>query len=442
MKREAPELADSVRKIEGPQVLYDYFKELPAAVKAGCAPFIVDCLNCEKGCNGGTGTRLAAASVDVLESRVASRASTLKTRYSKRRKDAEARRRLGAVLEKHWRKGLYDRRYQDRSQANGIRTPTERELQDIYHRMLKFEPADLYNCASCGYNSCEMMATAIHNRLNKPENCHHYQTAKIVAAQKSTAVIAERLNAQISGASLLMAQLEEIKHTMVANAASQSRTVDESSSAIVEMVSSIHNVDKLVQQRFRMVAELEANATTGGDAFEETIGSIGRVFKGVDKILEINGTIDAVASSTNLLAMNAAIEAAHAGAAGKGFAVVADEIRKLSMQTAENAALISKDLIQVAADVKATQTISERAGTGIDGMVVRLKTVSESFQELAYTMKEMAAGSTQIQTGLDEILRESRLVDAAVADLSALIGRVNDFYKTLQSISEESLKVI
>jgi iron only hydrogenase large subunit-like protein len=78
IKREAPEQADGIRKIEGPHVLYDYFKQLPESMKRNRHPFIIDCLNCEKGCNGGTGTNKKNAPVDELEGAIADRANKLK----------------------------------------------------------------------------------------------------------------------------------------------------------------------------------------------------------------------------------------------------------------------------------------------------------------------------------------------------------------------------
>ena len=76
---------------------------------------------------------------------------------------------------KFWRRGLYARSYVDRSTTHRIARPSDAEFKAIYASMKKKEEKDHLNCASCGYKSCEGMAVAIHNGLNRRENCHLYR---------------------------------------------------------------------------------------------------------------------------------------------------------------------------------------------------------------------------------------------------------------------------
>jgi iron only hydrogenase large subunit-like protein len=442
IRREAPELVAKIRKIEGPGVLYDYFRELPHSLASGRAPMIVDCLNCEKGCNGGTGTSRQRSPVDDLEGAVAARTQSLKSRYSKRMSDGQARRRLKRILDGRWKPGLYGRAYVDRSKTNTIKTPTLRQQEAIYLKMWKTEPKDFANCSSCGYQSCETMALAIHNGLNKPENCHHFQTAKILRAQENSRSVSDRLHARIDEAGKLMLTLAEMMARTLKDTTDQGHSVGESSAAVEEMMASIQNVDKLVQGRLEMLLSLQAETRAGAEAFGKTVDSVKRVFASVGKIGEVNATIDGVASSTNLLAMNAAIEAAHAGQSGQGFAVVADEIRKLAEQTAQNARLIAQDLKTVSTDVAETQSVSKTAGERMDALVGRLDLVSQSFRELAFTMKEMAAGTEQIQHSLSTMLASAQNVEGSVATVSSVMVQVDQFYQDLHKLSEENLEVL
>jgi iron only hydrogenase large subunit-like protein/uncharacterized protein YukE len=439
VRREEPSWVHRIRKVEGPGVLYDYFKGLPAALKAGRAPLIVDCLNCEKGCNGGTGTSRAAESVDVLESAVVQRTQALRRRYSPSLDDGQARRRLKGLVTRHWRPDLYRRGYVDRS-ARTLKQPDQRQLEALYRSMLKTEPSDFLNCASCGYQSCEGMAVAIHNGLNKAENCHHYQTETIDRSRQHNRSVTERLHERINSAAALMDKLTEIMERTLESTGDQGRSISESTAAVEQMMASIQNIDQLVQSRMAMLLSLKTETDEGAEAFEKTVASVQRVLESMEKIEEVNGTIDSVASSTNLLAMNAAIEAAHAGQAGRGFAVVADEIRKLAEQTAENARQIARDLTVVSSEVSETRETSTTAGTRMQSLVGRLELVAESFQELAFTMREISAGTGQIQQSLATMQTGSRMVVTGVGEVSSVLAQVDEFYRDLHKLSEENVQ--
>ncbi|MBN2694044.1 tetratricopeptide repeat protein [bacterium] len=174
--REDENLSDSIRKIEGVSVVYKYFKNLNKMIKEGKAPILIDCLNCDAGCNAGTGTLNHEKSIDELEFYIKERAKTMMKKYKNElgKTDKES---LNRILDGFYDSELYNRKYKDRSE-NQVKYPNESELKVIYNTMGKYEDADFKNCASCGYNTCEGMAIAIFNNLNKKENCHFFNSAK------------------------------------------------------------------------------------------------------------------------------------------------------------------------------------------------------------------------------------------------------------------------
>ena len=175
-----PDVHKVTRKIEGPHVIYEYLNELDRLRLEKKAPLLVDCLNCDLGCNGGTGTDHKHSTPDHVERLVEERNQKMQKRHHRWGPMSVYRTRKGLekLVNKYWKPGLYSRSYENRTKCNTIRVPVESELKKIYQQMEKYDEKDLFNCNSCGYGKCEMMATAIYNNLNRVENCHHYLLKK------------------------------------------------------------------------------------------------------------------------------------------------------------------------------------------------------------------------------------------------------------------------
>ncbi len=174
-------VASSITKIEGPIIYEKYLRDLEAAVISSCAdlPVLVDILSCEKGCNMGAGCINHNKSVDQIERSIAQRSEQAAG-------DQEAGRVLQKFLEEvveHH--NFHYHCYRDLSSLNTLKYPSEDELQSIYKKMHKSEEKDFRNCAACGYNSCLDMAVAVHNGLNKYENCHVYQEKELRIEQET-----------------------------------------------------------------------------------------------------------------------------------------------------------------------------------------------------------------------------------------------------------------
>ncbi|GEM_PF-1498780 len=175
VKRTIPEIGDVTRKIEGVPLVYNYFGQLNNSIKQQTSPLLIDCLSCENGCNGGPLTKMRHENADIIEYHVKKRGAELKKLYqSENEKTDNSVPAIEKIISKFWKEELYTRDYIDRSSTLTIKTPNEEELSAIFRSMHKFKDEDIKNCTSCGYNSCEGMAKAIFNGLNRPENCHFY----------------------------------------------------------------------------------------------------------------------------------------------------------------------------------------------------------------------------------------------------------------------------
>jgi methyl-accepting chemotaxis protein len=217
----------------------------------------------------------------------------------------------------------------------------------------------------------------------------------------------------------------------------QSNSVAQSSSAIEEMLANIQSVTQTLVKNADNVRELSAASDAGRSGLAEVAADIQEIARESEGLLEINSVMENIASQTNLLSMNAAIEAAHAGEAGKGFAVVADEIRKL----AENSGGQSKTISVVLKKIKdSIDKITKSTGSvlkkfeSIDGGV---KTVSDQEENIRNAMEEQGAGSKQILEALGQLNEATRMVKSGAQEMLEGSRQVIQESKNLELATQE-----
>lgn len=344
-EREVPDIKNVTRKIEGESV-YHYLDHLPESIDKGYAPLLVDCLNCEKGCNGGPGTVNQKASQDEIEHYIEQRSKYMKEKYeSIKEEQSDERIPFSSSIEKYWNSDLYHRKYNNLKGLYTLRKPSQTEETEIFLSMKKYSEEDQYNCMSCGYGTCKDMAFAIYNGLNKKENCHHFKS-------KTLLEMANNVNATFD-------QFEKNTDT------------------ITKMVGAMEKLG------------IEFNT------IDNSIGKYNKLLQEFEKIAE---NIHGLTKQTNLLAINAALEAARAGDAGKGFAVVANEVKRL----AENSTLeankirpysrkINEFLLEINQMVKkASQEFEQNAKKTNEALV--------AFEQVGNAMSELNQKSSEISS--------------------------------------------
>jgi len=199
----------------------------------------------------------------------------------------------------------------------------------------------------------------------------------------------------------------------------QSKNVAQASSAIEQMVANTHSVTNTVISNANNVKSLKDASEIGRNSLHEVSLDIEEISKDSEGLMEINSVMSNISSQTNLLSMNAAIEAAHAGDAGKGFAVVADEIRKL----AESSSVQSKTISMVLKKIKGSiDKITQSTGnvlTKFGAIDDNVRIVAEQEENILHAMEEQGIGSKQILDG---------------------VGKVNDITRQVSDRSDEMLK--
>lgn len=331
-EREVAGIRDRTRKIEGPEQIYPYLDDLAETIEKGFNPLLIDCLNCEMGCNGGTGTDNQELPLDEAAYRIEKRKQDMLDRYYKKNGSAPDvnKKKVGKIVDKFWEPDLYSRRYKNLSGNNTIRTPNAAELEQIYTSMRKTSEADLYNCNSCGYGKCSSMATAIHNGLNKPENCHHYLAS--MAEEENRLLQEERQTCKVQADRAEESQRElEVRVQEIERAHKEMETVYrtnvEVAKNLTESLLDLDGTNGEVSESALQLLDLVKLQENSIQKIVENSGSALEVIEGINPLL--TAIID-IAEQTKMLSLNASIEAARAGELGKGFSVVASEVRNLS----------------------------------------------------------------------------------------------------------------
>ncbi len=238
----------------------------------------------------------------------------------------------------------------------------------------------------------------------------------------TTETVKEKMINQAASVTETAATVEEIIRTIKhlnSSIETQAGSVAQSSSSIEQMVANIASIGQTLGKTDQIIKNF-VSATGDGKAALVTSNTVTqKISEESGSLMEASNVIQHIASQTNLLAMNAAIEAAHAGEAGKGFAVVADEIRKLSEDSAMQGKTITVTLKSLTAEIEtlsASSKIVEEKFNLIFGLAEQVKSMSDLLtaaireqehgsKEILSAIKNINTVTTEVQAGSEEMLK-------------------------------------
>lgn len=363
---------------EGVQKVYEDFDTYLSTPKAQL-PTVYDVLSCEFGCNSGVGAREdfsvfnSYTIMNDVKQYAASQCSFI--RFPKR-------------IFKKLDMNDFIRKYQNRQERGKFDTYS---LNEIFAQMGKYTEADKHvDCHACGYKSCKDMATAIYEGCNVPTNCITYEKARTYELQQDAMAKHEELSVAVTQIREALSSLAD----KVIPIAEYSDINQRKNDSAVGKMQTLNNE----------IATMLKNV----DGIKKAVEGIGEDVKNYERILS---DINDIAEQTNILAINASIEAAHVGELGKGFAVVADEVRSLaqkSREVVERANAYTEEISRSSQNINTATSI-------ITDKILDTKTSSETTMSV---LDEVNDGSRHIAENVQEI-------SAIVEELNATVISLN-----------------
>ena len=264
-------------------------------------------------------------------------------------------------------------------------------------------------------NTSKMTAQDLINNLDKAKLNVNQITENISLVQKNMNTQSEGVKDSDATVKIILERI----NTLNSKIENQVSAVNESSAAIDEMVANIDSVTKILDENAHAVSKLGQASDEGRESVSDAVSLANIIFEKSGGVLEAAKIIQNIASRTNLLAMNAAIEAAHAGESGKGFAVVADEIRKLAEQSNNQGKSINDNL----------QSLSETIGS-ITETITKVQKKFDAIYEISQTVRTQ---DNIVKNAMDEQTSGNQ-------QILETIRNINDSSFTLKESSREMIE--
>ncbi|MCI7035882.1 MAG: methyl-accepting chemotaxis protein [Spirochaetia bacterium] len=284
-------------------------------------------------------------------------------------------------------------------------------------------------------NSAQKELTAIGIDLGTNSQESASATAEIMANIAGVRKQSESQSEAVSNTTTILGHSAENVNNLENLVEAQAAGITESSAAIEQMLGNISSVTSSVRKMADSFKELGITVSDGKTKLANVDGKVNEIAEQSKMLIQANTIIAQIASETNLLAMNAAIEAAHAGKAGEGFSVVANEIRKLAETSSAQSKNINTELKEISSSIKDVVSLSKDSQVAFGQIVTHLDSTDVIIREIDNAMSEQENASRQIFSALSDMRNQSIEVNEMSHQVKDNIVAVTKDMDTVSQIS-------
>ncbi|MFJ7186747.1 methyl-accepting chemotaxis protein [Lysinibacillus xylanilyticus] len=309
------------------------------------------------------------------------------------------------------------------------------ELVNVDLEITKDEIGNLSKSINTMVSNLQHIILNIRNTSDNVSSAANQLTVNATETYNSATTIAQDMEQITQNAEASMVMTEETAAAMEETATGIQQIADSANTAAESSISASQASERgnhVVQQ---VIAQMELI----NDSVEQIGTTINGLHINTKKISDIVNLITAIADQTNLLALNAAIEAARAGEHGKGFAVVADEVRRLAEQSSQSATEIFNLISTIQADSNASITVMEKGKEDVKAGMEFTNEVGEIFKEILTSSEEVASQIREISAASQQISASSEEVAASVNNIKQSTEQSSEFSANVSNATQEQL---
>jgi iron only hydrogenase large subunit-like protein len=386
-----------IRQVEGPDTIYPFLNKNKDTIGTSKLPYLfIDALNCKEGCLYGTGVEHSKHGdekviCNLLEIKDESTNNGDKTWFSK----LTPKQRLAKLNAQFKDLTLEDftRKYNDISEEEIV--ISDAKINESFMSMNKQNKESReINCGCCGYETCKEMATAIQLGYNSKDNCVFYQKELSEYEKK----LAEELSQKVED------EKEAIK--------TRNGQIVEAAQAVDEKFENLHiaitELKKGNEENSKESVEIASEMKVVHESYEEIHEASRKISEIVKELVSSNEEVKNIAEETNLLSLNAQIEAARVGEHGRGFAVVATNINGLAESSKETADRSSAGYDKIQEAVANVIRVEEELARIIETVGNRTENLAASTEEITASAESVEGISSDITDILDELANATK----------------------------------